>query len=322
MPQYSQLTIQERRRIAIWLKEDPDVTYTQIGKWLGRPGQTIGAEVARNGGRKKYDAAKAHNRAKRKRQKAGASRRRISDVFTKIVVAALLHAKLSPALISRWFKQHGQALSHEAIYQFIYWDKKQGGSLWQLLRHPRRRRKPHSRMGKDNRGKLPNAKHISDRPQASETRSELGHAEADTVYGPGTACLLTLVERKSRMLFACVMPDRTADTVRHALAGLCRRARRRGIGLKSLTLDNGKEFAMHELFVADFKEGVYFGDTHSPWQRGQIEERNRALRWYFPKRTDFSKVSQREVDQACDQINNRPMACLDYSTPMQVVRVA
>lgn len=323
MPQYTQITLDERRKIECWLL-DPQMTYAEIGRRLCRPRQTISREVRRHGGPDAYKAASAQKRVKAARSKAGRSRMRLlTRVVMFFILEALLKAKFSPVLIARWFKENGMPISHETIYQFIYWDRRvRKGKLWQYLRHARRSRKSRPGNAEEHRGKLPNARHISERPEAAEQRLEIGHGEADTVYGPGTSCLLTLADRKSRLLFARVLPDRKADTIRKGLASIVGEARRHGILLKSLTLDNGKEFAMHELFAKHFSEGVFFGDTYSPWQRGLIEERNRALRWYFPKGTDFSKITSRQLADACLRINNRPMACLGYRTPWQVIQTA
>jgi len=321
---FTHLSIEERRRIVVALAEDPRPSMEAIGRRLGRPGKTISAEINRHGGLRAYDALRAQRKACKLRNTTGRLRRLLvlDSALCQEVEAAIMKGD-SPALISRALKLRGISISAETIYEHIYRDRlEEKGRLYRKMVHPRSKRREKGRTKKSGRGKLKNQKNITERPITSTLRLEPGHVEADTIHGPGTACLLTVVDRVHRKLWSLVLPDRTADAIKLGLEKIQWQAAASGLKFKSMTIDNGKEFAHNEAYGTMFPEGTFFGDSHSPWQRGQIEERNRMLRWSFPKGTDFSKVTQEDVDAALDRINNRPMACLNYSTPNQALRAA
>jgi IS30 family transposase len=321
---FTHFSLEERRKIAVWLKDKPRPSFEEMGRRLGRPGKTVSAEINRHGGLYAYDAARAQKKARKARTVASRQRRLLEqDSLLCQEVEARIGNGESPALISRILRLRGIMLCAETIYQHIYRDRlEKHGQLNKKMIHPRSKRRAKGRILKGGRGRLKNQKPLTDRPVASTERTEIGHVEADTIHGPGTACLLTVVDRKLRQLFALVLPDRTGETIKHGLEKITRQAAEIGLAFKSLTIDNGKEFALHEDYGNMFPQGTFFGEPHRPWQRGQIEERNRMLRWSFPKGTDFSKVTQADVDTALDRINNRPMACLKFSTPSQAFRVS
>lgn len=323
-PKYTHFSFDERRKIAAWLKVKPRPSFEEMGRRLGRPGKTVSAEIKRHGGLYAYESVRAQKKAVKARLSASKQRRLLEQkpLLCQEVEARITNGE-SPALISHVLRLRGIILCAETIYQHIYRDRaEKHGQLNKKMMHPRSKRRAKGRILKGGRGRLKNQKPITDRPVASTERTETGHAEADTIHGPGTACLLTVVDRKSRLLFALVLPDRTAETIKDGLGKITWQAAQMGLAFKSLTIDNGKEFALHEDYGKMFPQGTFFGETHSPWQRGQIEERNRMLRWSFPKGTDFSKVTQAEVDAALHRVNNRPMACLKFSTPSQALRAA
>lgn len=152
-------------------------------------------------------------------------------------------------------------------------------------------------------------------------RRRFGDWEGDTVYGRGTRhCLLTQVERKSRWLIASRLPDRRADTVAAGhiqhLSALPTTWRR------TSTLDNGKEFAAFPRVEQATGVRVFFADAYAAWQRGLNENTNGLLRRSFPKGTDFSQVSNRQLARVVHQLNNRPRKCLGYRTPAELVSYA
>ncbi len=162
---------------------------------------------------------------------------------------------------------------------------------------------------------------ISQRPAAVDRRSRFGDWEGDTVYGRNTRdCLLTQVERKSRYLIAGKIADRRASTVaeRHIEHfSIVPPAWRR-----TLTLDNGKEFAQFSRVEKTSRVRVFFADPYCAWQRGLNENTNGLLRRYFPKGTDFSQISHEQLAVVVDNLNNRPRKCLGYRTSTEVVQRA
>lgn len=156
---------------------------------------------------------------------------------------------------------------------------------------------------------IPGRESIGQRPAVVEARKRFGDWERDTLYGKHTRiCLLTQVERKSRYLIAAKVPDRRAHSVAQCkiaqFSALPQRWRR------TLTLDNGKEFAAFKQVEQATGLRVFFADPYCAWQRGANENTNGLLRRYFPKGTDFSQVADHELAFVVYALNNQPRKCL------------
>ena len=167
----------------------------------------------------------------------------------------------------------------------------------------------------ERRGRFPVSNDIEERPISAETRSRFGHWEADTVIGKqGKECLLTLNDRKSRFLIARKADRKTAECINARMIKALK-----GMTVKSITPDRGKEFARHEE-VTEALGGVqfYFPAPHAPWQRGTNENSNGLLREYFPKGSDIGDYSSARIRAAVDKINRRPRKCLNWKTPYEV----
>jgi len=159
---------------------------------------------------------------------------------------------------------------------------------------------------------------ISQRSDEASGRLRFGDWEADLVVGGvGKGCLLTCIERKSRYLVAVLSPDRKASTIRDAFSRALTKYK-----VHTLTLDRGPEFAEFRKIEADLNTEIYFCDPHSPWQRGSNENINGALRFFFPKGTDFRDVSQAQVDFAVSMLNRKPRLCLDLPSPHLLLHFA
>ena len=149
-----------------------------------------------------------------------------------------------------------------------------------------------------------------------EQRQRLGDWEIDTLVGKGhRGALVSLVERKSRYTLLQPVPQRLANLVAdatisllHPLAGL----------VHTITGDNGKEFADHARIAEALKANFYFAHPYSAWERGTNENTNGLVRQYFPKTTDFSKVTPSATKTAIDRLNHRPRKCLDFKSPFEV----
>ncbi|MFP5528735.1 IS30 family transposase, partial [Peptococcus simiae] len=156
-----------------------------------------------------------------------------------------------------------------------------------ILRH-----KGKKKQDGDTRGTFATGLSIHDRPEEVEDRMSIGHWEADSVLSPrnkSKACVATFLERKSRLYLAFKMPDRTAVSMRDSIVQLAKMV---GSSLETITSDRGKEFACYEEIQESLKVPIYFADPGSPYQRGSNENANGLLREFFPKTTDFSKVSE------------------------------
>jgi IS30 family transposase len=158
---------------------------------------------------------------------------------------------------------------------------------------------------------------IHDRPPEIETRERIGDLEGDTIAGAiGKGCLVTLVDRRSRMLYAAKSHSRDSKLIEEAF-----KASLDSVNVESITLDNGTEFARFAHIGKNHECTVYFADPHSPWQRGSNENINGLLRFFFPKGTNFHHVSDDDVISVVSLINNRPRKCLDWLSPVEFVRL-
>ena len=168
---------------------------------------------------------------------------------------------------------------------------------------------------------------ITERPEEINRRDELGHKEIDLVVGKqGTpAATLTMTDRKGRVEMAYIIPDKKAASVRAVFDRLERKLGKRRFRemFKSITTDNGSEFLEYEQLTQSIYGGkrfeVYYCHSYSAWEKGTNENHNRFLRRFFPKGTDFTKVSQRQLQEAVDWMNNYPRKILGWKTPNEMM---
>ncbi len=160
---------------------------------------------------------------------------------------------------------------------------------------------------------------IEERPREAEERSEVGHFESDTIIGSGKqGAIMTRVCRKSRFLIAELMRNRKAATFNHATIENFKYLPKNLT--KTFTSDNCKEFSKFKELEKELKVSCYFANPYHSWERGTNENTNGLLRRYFPKGTDFSKLTKEEVNKAVWSLNNRPKKCLGFKTPLEVFR--
>ncbi len=324
---YRQLSIEDREEISIGITKG-DCQY-EIAKKLGVDPATISRELKRNGGRLGYRAHLAQKQAVRKATSRKQGRR---VLFENIKLQEYVHTGLrkhwSPDEIVRRMKieysqDDSMRISHETIYQYIYvlprgFLKKE---LISCLRQERKyRRKKHGRKGKleETRGKIADMLSIEERPKEVAERIIPGHWEGDLIIGKyNRSAIATLVERVTR--YTLIIPlggKRDAVTVRKAMAKAVKTipAELR----KTLTYDQGKEMSEHKKFTISTGMTVYFAHPASPWERGTNENTNGLIRQYFPKGTEFDKVSTRELKRVQRELNDRPRAVLEYYKPDEV----
>ncbi|EPB2592834.1 IS30 family transposase, partial [Pseudomonas aeruginosa] len=206
-------------------------------------------------------------------------------------------------------------VSHESVYLHVYANKAAGGQLHKNLRSQKPRRKRHL-SGRDRRGQIPNRRPISERPEHIEQRRQVGHWEGDTVIGAAhKQAIVTLVERKSGFAVLAKVSNKTTDLVRRAieikLKPLCSR-------VKTLTVDNGKEFADHQAVDQALGIQTFFADPYCSWQRGSNENFNGLLRQYIPKKRRMETVSEEELTMIENRLNHRPRKRLGFKTPHEV----
>ena len=315
------LTAAEREEISRGVaRGDSD---RRIGRALGRSHTTIGREIRRCGGRRRYRAQFADHEAWRRARRPKPTKLGRCPELAR-VVAERLRQDHSPEQIAGWLRRRhpdneDMRVSHETIYRSLYVQSR-GGLKRELCRHLRTRRQKRrprgaSRRGQG-RGKLRDMVMISERPPEASDRAVPGHWEGDLLLGTQTSAIATLVERQTRYCQLVALPDGIrAEPVRQALAqsitSLPQQLRR------SLTWDQGIEMAEHRRFSVDSGVAVYFCDPRSPWQRGSNENTNGLLRQYFPKGKSLADVSQQDLDAVAAKLNGRPRQTLAWMTPAE-----
>lgn len=303
---YKHLSREERYQIYSLMKARH--TLTEIARLLGRHRSTISREIDRGRGGRGYRAEQACRKAHERSQGSRNARRVQPWVWPE--VACYLGIEWSPEQIADKLP-----ISHETVYQHVYADKASGGKLHKGLRSQKPRRKCHL-CGRDRRGQIPNRCPISERPAHIEGRKRVGHWEGDTVIGAGhSQAVVTVVERKSGYAKLKKVANKTAELVSQAIEDVLKPLNAR---VKTLTVDNGKEFAYHQKVDAALGIQTYFADPYCSWQRGSNENFNGLLRQYIPKKRRMESVTDEELTMIENRLNHRPRKRLGFKTPHEV----
>jgi len=317
-----QLNINEREEISLGLAQGLSKNYIALS--LGRSSSTICREVNRNTvNRQAYRAVKAQHRAHKLRHLARKNRKMDINLPLKHYVLLHLDQLWSPEQIAKRLKilypeNMNMQISPESIYSYLYVLPRGAlrKELVKCLRYHHINRRIH---GKSRQKSCPIQDYISieERPAEVADRIIPGHWEGDLLMGHNNGSALgTLVERTTRMTFLVQLKDKDATAVRESFAKEFKHLPK---GLKrSLTYDQGQEMAEHKLFTKSTKIQVYFAHPHSPWERGTNENTNALIRQFFPKGTDFSKVTLGSIKKAQDMLNDRPRKTLGFLTPHEV----
>lgn len=310
MSSYNRLTGEDR--IALYTLKKAGLTQSAIAAQLDVHPSTISRELRRNIGLRGYRPKQADRLAHARRSQSCGSR--ISQT-TWDDVDEKLKKDWSPEQISGHLKANGlPSVSPEWIYQHIYADQSRGGILHTHLRCQKKRRK--RRGTTERRGQIIGRVCITERPEIVETRSRIGDWEADTVIGQqGGAVLVTLCERKSRFSLIIKAENKTAAAVSAAITKVMGP---HAAQVHTLTYDNGKEFAYHQQVSDELEAKAFFAHPYHSWERGLNENTNGLIRQYLPKGKSFDDLTDEEVSQIMDKLNNRPRKCLGFRTPNQV----
>ena len=313
---HHKLTAIEREKISIWLSGG--LSKREIARRLGRSDSSIREEIIRNSFAGHYVAVHAQRQA----QKRMVTARRRHSLKNKSVfkfVLKKLRSGWSPEQIAGRLKlRHPNNLywhiHHETIYRYIYDPVNHHKAWFEYLPHKqKKRRRKYGR--KSQKVRIPNRVSIHSRPEEIEARQEFGHWEGDSVEGKAhKGGLHTQVERKTRLSKAIIVSRLTAEEAVKAQEKIFRPLPKEA--KRSSTVDNGKEFTNHEQFDLP----IYFADPYSSHQRGTNEYHNGLIRRYLPKGTDFSTLTQGELDDIIKEINNRPRKCLGFKTPTEAFR--
>lgn len=313
---YGHLSIDERE--VILKMQAQKASMREIGRYLGRNAGTISRELARNvGWTGQYRAYRAQRYYEKRRKASKTPYRLEDDDSLRQYVETKLKEYWSPEQISGCVRQtFGIRVSPVTIYRWVKRDRARCNGLWTFLRQShRRRRKRHGSM--DHRGVLPNRRMIDERPDRVNRRERIGDWECDTIEGAKVSGFIaTHVERKSRYTVAVKVKDKSATAVTAAILETMKKLPPEKI--KTMTFDNGKEFAGFKELERGLGMQSYFAHPYHSWERGTNENTNGLLRQFFPKGMDFTLISDSELDRTVELLNNRPRKCLNYRTPTEV----
>jgi IS30 family transposase len=305
------LTVEQR--YAIFILKEEGKSQKEIAKMIGKDKSTVSRELARNCDKRsgKYHHELAQRKYRKRMEEKPKHIRFTPEI--KYFVERKIKDDFSPEQIVGTAKKEGIAcVSHERIYQH---DKKQGGNLYTHLRTKGKRyRKRGSK--KDRRGMIPNRIDISQHPPIVDEKSRVGDFEIDTLIGKNhQSALVTINERKTGLVKIRKVPAKEAELVANAAINALLPYKN---FIHTITGDNGKEFALHSKISQQLNIGFYFAKPYHAWQRGANENLNGLIRQYFPKKTDFNKITEEQVQRIEDILNNRPRKRLNFESPNEI----
>lgn len=317
MRRYRHLSAEGRDRIAEMHARHEGVS--AIAAAIGRNKSTASREIARNG---RYGAIAAQSRSDARR-KACRPRKRLSDpALAAEVRRRIVDDRRSPEQIDgRSSLERGGrcVVSFSTIYRAVEAgepDPPQAAPEERVRGLLRRRGGRPGRGREETRGRIKADHEVSERPREADARSRLGDWEDDAVVGPAPACPVTMADRASRLLVGGrARAHSSAEVAKAEVRALA------GRPLETVAPDRGKEFANHRE-VSRALGGVpfYFCRPHHPWQKPTVENTSGLIREFFPKGTDFSRVTDEEVQEVFEKINDRPRKVLGFRTANEVYR--
>lgn len=309
---YHHFTLEEREKL--YLLKGQNKSNGQIALCLGKDKSSVGRELKRNKPsllpEDDYLPIAAHKQAVERRAKAQSVPKDWTEECLHEIKLRLSNTE-DPDQISKRMKAEGKvAPSHETIYQMIYENRHGMGVYSDKLRRKRKKRQKRG-MKKQRRSLIPNRVGIEERPAIREK----GHWEGDTVLGrKHKGAIATFADKKSLYLIAHLMEDKSVNALNQATKESFSNIEH----LLTFTFDNGLEFAGHQELSETLGVKCYFANPYHSWERGLNEHTNRLLRQFFPKKTDFTKLTNEEVQLAVSIINNRPRKSLNYLTANEV----
>ncbi len=311
MKSYTHFTLFEREYLQQNYENGKSIR--KIAEALGRSPSTISRELKRNWSKKAnhYHHWHAHTNYLHRRKRCHRKNHLLLNTQMYQFVQSKLEQYWSPEIIAgKWNLTNEEKLSYSSIYRAVRVGMFPGIKPWT---HFRRKAKPYANQHKSYTKYFESS--IHDRPSIIDERGRIGDFEGDTVYGSvGKGYLVTGIDRKSRLLIAAIAKDKKKETTNAAFISAFAKAE---IKPKTLTLDNGTEFLAYKELEKELNLTVYFADTHAPWQRGSNENINGLIRFFFPRGTNFNKVSDEQLQSVIDLINNRPRKCLNYLSPIE-----
>lgn len=324
---YKQLDLEQRYQIEAYLKVGK--SRSEIARLIGVHRSTVGREMNRNTGKRgphagAYRGAPAHQKA-RGRHLRKYKRTKLTAELKVQAKGWLENERLSPELIAvEWRAKGIKGVSHERLYQWI-WDCKRSGrkedlpykGLYRYLRHGRRRR----RRGnyRDNRGAIPDRVPIGERPKVVEARERIGDIEVDLMLGKRDGPpVLVMTDRATLVTKLDLLDSKNADDIAHNIRERVMRIGRSWI--KTMTFDNGLEFAKHGTVASECGVKTYFTRPYTSQDKGTVENRIGLIRRWLPKGTDLADVDKERIREIETMINNRRVRKFGYLTPLEKLK--
>lgn len=312
---YKQLTSEQRYTISVLLQKKFSLSF--IAETIGVSVSTVSRERRRNSNAKGvYDARAAVLKVKRRKARTPGNRR-IAPYVRSRVFELIRKEQWSPEEVAGWLgKKEGITVSKSTIYNWIAaLSPHYGDNIRKHLRHGGR---PRQKSLLTTKAHIPNRLSIDERPETDYGQT-IGDWEMDTIVGKeGKGAIVTLVERKS-----CFMLMEKLDTGKQAVPlanAVVRLLRESGLPVRSITTDNGPEFAAHEIIARELNTKVYFAHPYCSWEKGAIENMNGLIRQYIPKKTDFRGISRLYVKSIIEKLNNRPRKKNGFRKPKDMIK--
>ena len=315
MKRYTHLNQEERALISHY--HDNGISIRDISRQLGRCASTISRELRRNSNAKSYNAATATNRYISRR-----ARLCLLDQDQELCNYVLdrLREGISPEMISLRLKKFGNLeeicyINHESIYQWLYQPRQKEQNLHKLLRQSRAKRGNRKRAYK---GLIQNRTSVHERPKEANDRKEVGHFEVDLMaFLRNSQHMLVVHERVTRFTATLKLENKTAGETLRALIEFFK-SLPKGL-VKSITFDNGGEFARHLDLAKILGVKTYFCDPYASWQKGGIENMNGRFRADLPRSTNLKAMPDCDLEQITLNHNLTPRKCLNGKSPIEAL---
>lgn len=311
---YNHFTVFERESLSILYAQGESIT--EIARIIGKHKSSVSREIRRNTSKKKkrYNANGAKQLYKRRRKKCvRKDKLQQNTELYNYVVEKLKNYWTPEQIANRCKRDIGQTIACSTIYRAI---KKKKLVDIATETHLRRRGKDSSKVHHNSQTIHPE-RTIHERPKVIELKERIGDYEGDTIHGKvGKGCLVTLVDRKSKLLLAAIAKNKSKEEVRAAFKRAFARLPIK-LPIHSITLDNGSEFADFKRIEEDLNTQIYFTDPRAPWQRGLNENTNDLIRFFYSRKTSFNEISEQDLNTVLDFINNRPRKSLNYLSPLE-----
>lgn len=305
--------LSQEQRYTICVMKEQKYSQKSIADAIGRHKSVVSRELKRNCDLRSgaYRTDLAQHKYKARQQSKIKHKSYTSEI--KMRVKKQLEDGYSPEQIVGRAKLDGKEMvSHECIYADIWEDKKSGGNLHENLRRQGRKYRKRGAL-KDSRGIIKNRTDISQRPAIVDKKERFGDLEIDTVIGKNhQGALLTINDRVTGLVWIRILESKHEAPLTVAAIRALEPFKGQ---IKTITADNGKEFAGHEKIAEKLEIDMYFARPYHAWERGANENTNGLIRQYFPKGSSFESITQGQVDYVQNKLNNRPRKRLGFLSP-------